>query len=82
MSTPGRPYEFPDPDDRSANDPSIAVQPKQVLGLYNQTHNEGRQKVNDTVKSWFISEAKDLGWPDATFAGNSCILNNPVESRR
>lgn len=78
----GRPFEFPDPDDRSANDPSIIAQPKHVLGLYNQTHQETRQKVNDTVKEWFESEARVLGWPEATFAGNSCVLNNPIEARR
>lgn len=31
-------YVFPDPDDRSKNDPCIIVNNKKVLGIYNQAH--------------------------------------------
>lgn len=74
-----RPFVFPDPDDRSKNNPAIIVSSEQVLGLYNQEHKdeEDMQKVTDKVQDWFVKEAKNnQGWDEARFAGNQCILEN------
>lgn len=73
-----RPYVFPDPNDRSKNDPSIIVSSQQVLGIYNQENTEGdeMQRVTKKVQEWFTNEAANQGWDDASFSGNQCILRN------
>lgn len=73
-----RQYVFPDPNDRSKNNPCIIVNSKRVLGIYNQAHpeDENMQKVTDKVQEWFTNEAKEVGWDDSKFAGGQCILEN------
>ena len=74
-----RPYVFPDPDDRSKNNPAVIASSEQVIGLYNQFNKEGdeMQRVTPKVQEWFIKEAKEnQGWDEARFAGNQCILEN------
>ena len=73
-----RPFVFPDPDDRSKNDPGIIVTSEQVIGLYNQFNKDGDeiQRVTSTVKDWFLEESKNQGWDDAKFVGNQCVLEN------
>lgn len=77
MKMPGK-YVFPDPDDRSKNDPSIIVNSKKVLGIYNQEHEdeENMQKVTRKVQEWFASKASDAGWDNVGFSGGQCILKN------
>ena len=71
-------YVFPDPDDRSNNDPCIVISNKKVLGIYNQGHpeEENMQKVSDKVQTWITEMAKSKGWDDIKFAGGQCILEN------
>lgn len=71
-------YVFPDPDDRSKNDPSIIVSSKKVLGIYNQEHDteENMQKVTQKVQEWFKDKARKSGWDNARFSGGQCILEN------
>lgn len=72
-----RPYVFPDPNDRSKNDPSIIVTSQQVIGIYNQYNlDDEMQRVTQKVQDWFIAEAKAQGWDEARFVGNQCILQN------
>ena len=72
-----RPFVFPDPDDRSKNDPSVIASSQQVLGLYNQENDEEEmQRVTKKVQDWFIERAKQEGWDEASFSGNQCILKN------
>lgn len=73
-----RPYVFPDPNDRSKNDPSYIVSSQQVLGLYNQENDEGdeMQRVTKKVQDWFLERAKEEGWDESSFSGNQCILKN------
>lgn len=73
-----RKYVFPDPDDRSKNDPSIIVNSKKVLGIYNQEHesDEDMQKVTQKVQEWFKDKAIEAGWDDVRFSGGQCILEN------
>lgn len=70
-----RPFVFPDVNDRSINSPSVIVSPQQVLGNFNQANQENRVQVTDTVKTWFVDEAKKQGWTDAVFHGNQCALS-------
>jgi len=77
----GRPYVFPDPNDRSKNNPGIIVESQQVIGIYNQDNTEGdeMQRVTKKVQDWFLAEAKHQGWDEANFIGNQCILQNKFE---
>lgn len=77
-----RPYAFPDPDDRSKNDPSIIVSSKKVLGIYNQEHDseENMQKVTPKVQEWFKEKAVNAGWDDVRFSGGQCILENEFKN--
>lgn len=74
----GRPYSFPDPNDRSKNDPSFIVSSQQVIGIYNQYNDEEdeMQRVTKKVQDWFLSYAKEQKWDEASFSGNQCILKN------
>ena len=53
-----RPFVFPDPDDRSKNNPAVIVTSEQVIGLYNQYNENGEevQRVSGTVKDWFYKK--------------------------
>lgn len=73
-----RPFSFPDPDDRSKNNPKLVCDSDKVLGIYNNDVDEDQrmQKVTKKVQDWFVNEAKNQGWKLAEFAGNQCILTN------
>ncbi|MDD4456550.1 MAG: hypothetical protein PHC98_03080 [Syntrophotalea acetylenica] len=75
-----RPYTMPDPKDRSMNEPTKVVTPKQVVGYYN-THNKDdqRERVVDAVKDFYTQEAKKAGWGEVTFSGGQCILTAKVK---
>ena len=77
--TIGRPFEFPNPDDRSVNEPHVIVERPQILGLYNQAHpGEDAKKVSETVKNWFIAEALKLRWNSAKFVDSYAVLEASV----
>lgn len=68
-----RKYYFPDPNDRSANAPSVIVSKAQVIGLWNQSHpNDKLERVVERVQTWFEEEAKRYKWDVAHFSGNEC----------
>ncbi len=70
-----RPFVMPDPKDRSVNEPSVVVGPNQILGYYNQLNKNARkERVVESVQQWYVEEAKRVGWSDARFSGNQCIL--------
>ena len=71
-------FVFPDPDDRSKNNPCIIIDNDKVLGLYNQDHEpeERMQKVTQKVQGWIKDRATELGWDNVKFAGGQCILEN------
>lgn len=72
-----RKYVFPDPNDRSKNDPSIIISSKKVLGIYNQENeDEEMQKVTQKVQDWFSKKSTDAGWDEVSFSGGQCILKN------
>lgn len=74
-----RPRVFPDPDDRSVNDPSIIVNAEDVLGYYNQEAGEEKARVVESVKSWYTEEAIRQGWNSAEFHGNQCVLTADIK---
>lgn len=71
------PFVFPDPNDRSPNNPAEIVNSNKILGLYNH-HNKGEkmEKIMPKIKKWFEDEAKKTGWDVVKFAGNQCYLTN------
>lgn len=74
-------YVFPDPDNRSKNDPCIIVSSKKVLGIYNREHDdENMQKVTQKVQDWFKEEAVSKGWDEIRFSGGQCILENQFKN--
>lgn len=78
-----RPFIFPDPKDRSINEPSIVASQAQVLGNYNQANpSDAREKVTDTVKDWFRSTAEASGWKTADFHGSQCVLTVELELKK
>lgn len=76
-----RPFSFPDPNDRSKNDPIYIVSSQQVLGIYNQYNldDDEMQRVTKKVQDWFLAEAKNQGWDEVNFAGNQCVMKNNFE---
>lgn len=69
-------YVFPDPDDRSVNSPSVLLEKKKVLGLYNQEHpeEEDMERVTEKVQKWVDSEARNEGWNQTENVGGGQIL--------
>lgn len=75
----GRPYEFPDPNDRSVNEPSTIAERDAVLGLYNQANpGNSYQAVSDTVRQWFKEAAKKNGWTSVEFIDQKAVLTATV----
>lgn len=78
-----RKYYFPDPNDRSANAPSVIVSKPQVIGLWNQANPQDKmERVTEKVQNWFISESKTYQWDSAHFSGNECQLIAKIEKRK
>ena len=71
-----RKFYMPDPNDRSANAPSVIASKPQVIGLWNQAHPTDRmERVTERVQEWFKNEAlESYKWDDASFSGNECRL--------
>lgn len=78
--TPGRPFEFPDPNDRSVNEPHEKLERREILGLYNQANPEVEAKnVSESVKQWLIAEGKTRGFSTVQFIENTAILGANVK---
>ena len=74
-----RPRVFPDPDDRSINNPSIIVNAEDVLGYYNQQTGDDKERVVESVKNWYKDEAtQKQDWDSAEFHGNQCVLTAKI----
>ncbi|GAA0203700.1 hypothetical protein [Selenomonas dianae] len=69
-------FSFPDPDDRSPNNPLITLENRQVIGLYNQAHpdEEDMQNVTAKVREWIIQTGKAHGWDEVEFAGSEGVF--------
>ena len=78
--TTGRPFEFPDPNDRSVNEPHVKLERREILGLYNQANPDADAKnVSDTVKSWLVDEGKRQGFSSIQFVESTAILGANVK---
>jgi len=79
-----RPFVFPDPNDRSPNEPSVIVSSAQVLGLYNQDSGDASKMVRVTgkVQEWIEQKAKENCWDEIQFAGNQCVLKVKLAMRK
>lgn len=71
-----RRFVFPDPNDRSYNEPKVILDQPKIIGLFNQENNirPKRQMVTQDVREWFTREAYERGWDSAEFVGNQCTL--------
>jgi hypothetical protein len=77
-----RKYYFPDPNDRSANAPSVIVSKPQVIGLWNQENPTNKmERVTERVQAWFIEQSKNYKWDSAHFSGNECQLVAAIKKR-
>lgn len=76
----GRPHEFPDPNDRSVNNPHVIVERNAMLGLYNQANPAKlASNVSETVRNWFEQEAGSKGWSNVVFPNpNTAVLEAKV----
>lgn len=73
-----RPYEFPDPKDRSVNNPQVLVESSAMLGLYNQANPVQYGYVAQAVRSWFETEVRKAGWTFVSFVEPSAVLGVEV----
>jgi uncharacterized protein (DUF2235 family) len=70
-----RRYEWPDPKDRSPNNPHTLLEREAVIDLYRQgTGNEDAKNLTEAIKEWFVGEAKERGWDDVTWADQTAVL--------
>jgi hypothetical protein len=70
-----RRYEWPDPKDRSPNNPHTLLEREAVIDLYRQgSGDESAKNLTDAIKNWFESEAKVRGWDDVTWADQSAVM--------
>lgn len=78
-----RPFIVPDPNDRSVNSPSIIVKSTQILGYYNSLNKDDKkERVVDSLKTWYKQKAKETGWKKATFHGSDCLLEVKVALKK
>ena len=79
-----RPFVFPDPNDRSPNEPSFIVSSAQVLGLYNQDGGDSSKmlRVTEKVQKWFEKQALEYCWDKTHFSGNQCLLEVEIQRRK
>lgn len=74
----GRPYEMPDPDDRSVNAPHVIVEGKAVVGYVRQTEDPEAKVVSQAVRERYEAAAKSAGWADVTWVGDAAVLKAKV----
>jgi len=71
-------YElFPDPKDRTPDNPHILVEAKNVINLFNLSRYQDADSLTDEIKEWFEEEATVQGWSKGTWVGNeinSCAV--------
>jgi len=76
----GRHYDFPDPKDRSVNNPHQLVERDVVLALHNQANpSTTYTNVAESVRDWFESHAKSKGWTSVQFVDQTAIMTATVQ---
>lgn len=75
----GRPYEFPDPRDRSVNNPHCLIEREVALGLYNQANSQNAySNFAEGVRRWLEAEALNRGWTSVQFVDQAVVLTATV----
>lgn len=74
----GRPYEIPDPDDRSVNNPHVIVEGKAVLGYIRQGVDPKAKVVSQAVRVGYEAAAKSAGWADVTWVEDAAVLKADI----
>jgi hypothetical protein len=70
-----RRYEWPDPKDRSPNQPETLLEREAVIDLYRQgTGDESAKYLTESIKRWFEEEAKKRGWDSVTWVNQKAVL--------
>lgn len=70
-----RRYEWPDPKDRSPNNPHTLLEREAVLDLYRRAFpREDVSYLTDKIKDWFVEAAKRRGWDDVIWADQAAVL--------
>ncbi len=70
-----RRQEFPDPRDRSINEPTVILSKTKVLALYNQQNPEDKAKyVSESVRRWLEKDADTRGWSHINWHENQAVL--------
>ena len=74
-----RPFDFPDPNDRSVNNPHQLVERDVVLALYNQANPANPYTLpSEGVRTWFEAAAKARGWTSVQFIDQAAVLTATV----
>jgi hypothetical protein len=75
-----RPYEFPDPNDRSVNNPHQLAEREVILALYNQANAANPYtNLSEAVRNWFETAAKAQGWASVQFVDQAAVLTATVK---
>jgi len=70
-----RRFEWPDPKDRSPNNPHTLLEREAVIDLYRQgSSDENAKNLTEAIKTWFVGEANSRGWDDVTWADQSAVM--------
>lgn len=80
----GRRFKFPTPENAKLKDHAVFCTAERIVTLYNQAHDEKRQRMTDTIKKWFAHQAQEAGWagghflPEIQTGHNAgCVLFTP-----
>jgi hypothetical protein len=79
LKTPRARRSFPDPNDRTINDPAVIISSKKLLRFYNNENKleNGFKKnsVDTSVLNWGLDKTKDMNWDNGLILGNSLLLS-------
>ena len=80
-------FKFPTPKSCKLKDGAVLCSAARILVLYNQETGSNAKRIGKTVKKWFASQAKDLGWAGGHFLpevqsghGAGCVLFLPPQN--
>ena len=66
---------FPDPNDRTPNQPCILLSPTDVLKICKKLMTNNSTAVTEKMREALVKEALRAGWTGATFLGHQCLLH-------
>ena len=60
-------FKFPDPDNRTPNEPAVFCPVSRILSLYNEANGKEAARLSASVQAWFIAATQDAGWAGCVF---------------